>query len=65
MENAPLRPLERFAPDGTSAPRSEGQPVRAAHLRHLRRAGSGVFRATDEYVGLERLDRAELDETDD
>ncbi len=31
-----------------------------------RRIGSGVFRsAVDEYAGLERLDRAELDETDE
>jgi hypothetical protein len=65
-KDAVLRALERLVPDASAphgtAPQSGGAPLRAG-LR--RRHASGIFRAKDEFAGLERLDRAELDETDD
>jgi hypothetical protein len=30
-----------------------------------RRIASGIYRSVDEFAGLDRLDRAELDETDE
>lgn len=69
-QDAGLRPLERsVAPETTAAKsaaiaaaQNAGQSFRAG-LR--RRRASGVFRSKDEFAGLERLDRAELDETDE
>jgi hypothetical protein len=70
-----LRALERLASEakavanGTSiATRPQGPPKsdRPSALKRpvpIRRA-SGIFRSVDEYAGLERLDREELDETD-
>jgi hypothetical protein len=40
------------------------QKVGAVSATHPSRLGSGVYRM-DEYAGIERLDRAELDETDE
>ena len=44
-------------------------PVAGSPLRDLVRGrvsvGSGVFETAGEFAGLERLDRAELDETDE
>ncbi|MGO8996440.1 MAG: hypothetical protein ACLQVI_24255 [Polyangiaceae bacterium] len=47
-----LRSLDRITPDVAPAPRAP-------------RLASGVYRMGDEFAGLERLDRAELDETDE
>jgi hypothetical protein len=59
------RPVTR-APDANASriadAQNAGQSFRAG-LR--RRRASGIFRSTDEFAGLERLDRAELDETDE
>ena len=49
------------------------RPSEDATLRTLDRLGanagprtaSGIYRAVDEFAGIERLDRAELDETDE
>jgi hypothetical protein len=47
-----------------------GRPMATALLRALERfaapqkIASGVFRLVDEFAGIERLDREELDETD-
>ncbi len=53
-----LETLERL---GVDARRT--QPV--VRPRPLARRASGIFRFGDEYAGLERLDRAELDEDDE
>jgi hypothetical protein len=58
-KEAALRILERLANDRAEV----AAAVRPAPGE--RRLGSGVYRlGVDEYAGLERLDRAELDETD-
>ena len=67
-KDAILRTLERLAAEGSSA-QAEGRsapstPPPAPSGRPPRRLASGVYRFVDEYAGLERLDRAELDETD-
>ncbi len=56
----------------TDATSPENRPPQAAILRALERLsaresrrGSGVFERVDEFAGLERLDRFELDETDE
>jgi len=47
------------------------RPVTKAFLRAIdrfsvrERLPSGVFRLVDEFAGIDRLDRIELDETDD
>jgi hypothetical protein len=44
-------------PSGEDAQKESEQPARSAFE-------SGFFTAIDEYAGIERLDREELDETD-
>ncbi len=66
-KDAILRTLERLSAEASAGKPSPSSPsgagVNGGSVR--RRAASGVYRFVDEYAGLERLDRAELDETDD
>jgi hypothetical protein len=50
-----------------TTPRTRPDPaaILRAALERLAARGSGVFERFDEFKGLDRLDRAELDETDD
>jgi hypothetical protein len=49
----------------TPKTRPDPAAILRAALERLAARGSGVFEKFDEFKGLDRLDRAELDETDD
>jgi hypothetical protein len=70
-KDAILRTLERLETDRSTAASSHGAVRATASSSDRARRASGVYSfvapllRTDDYAGLERLDRAELDETDE
>lgn len=61
-KDATLQTLERLAAAANTTSHSSAPSVAGGAPRRL---ASGIYRFVDEYAGLERLDRIELDETDE